>query len=334
MENIISLNLKDKIINYCKSLGLDTIGFTKCRVFEESREFFEERSTKGLQNEFEEKNINRRVDPSILHSGGKTIISIAFPYLFDRENSNGAYFSLYTRGRDYHYTASEYLKKICSFIEGLGGRTQYFVDSNALPERYIALLAGVGFIGKNNMLITKKYGSYVFLSEIIMDLELESDSPLENGCGECSLCMKACPAGALGTNRSCSDCLSYITQKKHISDEEILKFKGRLFGCDTCQLVCPYNKTAESSKLEEFMPFNYMSNVDLKEIAVMSSSIFKEKYGLTSCGWRGRNVLQRNALINLTHVYGPESLREIKIYNINSPYVKDYYHRLLNIFQL
>lgn len=334
MTDSLSVDLKGKIIEYCKNLGLDAIGFTRCRVFEESREFFERRSLNGIQNEFEEKDIDKRINPFILHGEGKTIISIAFPYLFGIGNSKGAYFSLYTRGRDYHAVVSEYLRKICSFIEEFGGSTAYFVDSNALSERYIALLAGVGFIGKNNMLITKKYGSYVFLSEIITDLEIESDSPIENGCGKCSLCMKACPAGALGSNGSCNDCLSYITQKKHISDEEIMKFNGRLFGCDTCQLVCPYNKQAEISKIPEFIPFDYMKDINLKEISEMSNSMFKEKYAMSSCGWRGRNVLQRNALINVAQGFGPQSLLEINIKNIGSPYVKDYYHRLLNIFQL
>ena len=104
---------------------------------------------------------------------GKTIISIAFPYLHDGVyNSNG--FSLYTRGLDYHRVVKSYLDKICEFIEKIGGKAMSFVDSNTLPERYIAYLSGIGFIGKNNMLITKKYGSFVFLGEIITDLDIDT----------------------------------------------------------------------------------------------------------------------------------------------------------------
>lgn len=334
MTDSISLNLKDKIIGYCRTLELDTIGFTECRVFEESRNFFEERSSQHIRNEFEEENVDRRINPFMLHSRGKTIISIAFPYLFDKENNKGAYFSLYTRGRDYHNIVSEYLRKICSFIESLGGSSEYFVDSNALPERYIAFLSGIGFIGKNNMLITKKYGSYVFLGEIITDLEIESDRPIENGCGGCSLCTKACPAAVLGGSGDYSSCLSYITQKKHISDEEMLKFKGRLFGCDTCQNVCPYNSQAGTSKLLDFTPFDFMKSANLEEISEINSSIFREKYALSSCGWRGKNVLQRNALINMAQIYEPKKLKDINEKNISSPYVKDYYHRLLKLYQL
>lgn len=335
MENTINFSTKDKIIQYCRSLGIDTIGFIKCRVFEESIRFFEERKLKGLENEFEERCINKRVNPFNEYSEGKTIISIAFPYLFEKENNEKISFSIYTRGRDYHAVASEYMLKICSFIEGLGGKSKYFVDSNTLPERYIAVLAGVGFIGRNNMLITKKYGSYVFLGEIIMDLETESDTPLKNGCDNCGLCIKACPAEAIGENGNCNSCLSYVTQKKHISDEEIQRLGGRLFGCDTCQLVCPYNRYAELSKLLEFKPYDFMKNIKVQDIIKMSNKEFKEKYELSSCGWRGRNVLQRNALINTAHVYGLQSLNEIiSAEEISSPYVKDYYHRLLNIFKL
>ena len=124
---------------------------------------------------------------------GKTIISIAFPYLHDQEHFDNG-FSLYTRGNDYHRVLKDYLDKICEFIILRGGKAISFVDSNTLPERYIAYLAGVGFIGKNNMLITKEYGSYVFLGEIITDLEMYDD---DNGnfeelmkykeCGECAI---------------------------------------------------------------------------------------------------------------------------------------------------
>ena len=111
--------------------------------------------------------------------GGKTIISIAFPYLYDKVYNENASFSKYTLGKDYHIVATQYLKKICKFIEDMGGRAMFFVDSNSLPERYIAQLSGVGFIGKNNALITEKYGSYVFLGEIITDLVVEPDKTIK-----------------------------------------------------------------------------------------------------------------------------------------------------------
>ena len=151
--------LKEKIINYCNSLGLDTIGFIECRKFEELREFFKFRKENLLENEFEESDIEKRINPNIYMEDGKTIISIAFPYLW-KENDMDNGFSKYTKGLDYHRVVKSYLDKICIYINELGGNAISFVDSNMLPERYIAYLSGIGFIGKNNMIITKKYGSY------------------------------------------------------------------------------------------------------------------------------------------------------------------------------
>ena len=128
----------------------------------------------GLENEFEETDIEKRINPMWYMERGKTIISIAFPYLWVENNiENG--FSKYTKGLDYHRVVKKYLDKICDFIKSKGGEAISFVDSNTLPERYIAYLANIGFIGKNNMIITEKYGSYVFLGEIITDLELANE---------------------------------------------------------------------------------------------------------------------------------------------------------------
>ena len=138
---------KEEIKEYCNSLNLDTVGFIKCRRFDELIEFYKDRKEMALENEFEEADIEKRI--------------------------NG--FSKYTKGLDYHRVVKKYLDKICDFIKSKGGEAISFVDSNTLPERYIAYLANVGFIGRNNMIITEKYGSYVFLGEIITNLELANE---------------------------------------------------------------------------------------------------------------------------------------------------------------
>ena len=234
---------------------------------------------------------------------GKTIISIAFPYLYDNNINGKVYFSNYTRGRDYHLVLIEYMKKICMFIEGMDAKAMYFVDSNALPERYIASLSGLGFIGKNNMLITQKYGSYVFLGEIITDLKIKQDKKLEQKCGNCEICLSSCPTSAIvkgkvGINNNSNICLSYITQKKDIEDFWFDKLDGRLFGCDTCQRVCPYNKEVKLSVIKEFKPYEHMKTPNLKELMDINNISFKENYKITSCGWRGKNIIRRNAIIN------------------------------------
>jgi len=326
------LSNKEKIIDFCKGLGLDTVGVCQCRVFEELRGYLEERKEKGLQNEFEEEDVEKRINPFLYMYEGKSIISIAFPYLFDLNFKGEVYFSKYTQGSDYHKVVSVYLQKICDYIESLGGRSKYFVDSNALPERYIAQLSGVGFVGKNNMIITKKYGSFVFLGEIITDLSLESDEPKEQQCGECNNCLKACPTEAISENVNMSKlCLSYITQKKHIDDNWFSKLGGRIFGCDTCQRGCPFNANIQFSALEEFKPKEHMRNIDIEELMNIDNKVFKEKYSETSCGWRGKNILQRNAIINIFHLKRSDI---INAQNIKSPYIRQYYDRLLKRLNL
>lgn len=324
--------IKESIEKYCNSLGLDAIGFIKSRKFEELRNFYKWRKKMSLENEFEEKDIEKRINPNIYMNEGKTIISIAFPYLWDKEKSNNG-FSQYTKGFDYHRVVKDYLDKICTYIiEKLGGNAISLVDSNSLPERYIAYLAGVGFIGKNNMIITKKYGSYVFLGEIITDLEVHCndsgnfDNILEyKQCEGCNNCLKECPTKSINSYKiNPNICSSYFTQKKDITDKEIKLLKGKIFGCDDCQIKCHYNESALLGNIDEFKPLEFMCYNDLKLYANINNKFFKEKISKTSCGWRGKNVIKRNAIIKL-HNEG----EDISEFAGDSPYINDYVSRLL-----
>lgn len=298
--------LKQKIEAFCKSIGLDTIGFIPCRTFEELRGFYQERKEKKLENEFEEKDIEKRIHPNHYMEDAKTIISIAFPYYHTEVEGVENGFSIYTKRVDYHRVVKKYLTKICEYIETLGGAAKCFVDSNTLPERYIAYLAGVGFIGRNNMIITKQYGSYVFLGEIMTDLVIECSDKRTlaeisnyNECGECKACFLECPTKAINQVKKNSNiCLSYLTQKKELEDYEIKMLKGNVFGCDFCQLKCPYNQKVVTNVIEEFKTLEYM-NEDIMSYATMDNKFFKEKISYTSCGWRGKNVIRRNAIVQL-----------------------------------
>lgn len=328
--------LKQKIEDFCKSLGLDTIGFIPCREFEELRAFYQMRQDRNLQNEFEEQDTEKRVNPKHYMGDGKTILSIAFPYYHEEgilNKENG--FSVYTKRLDYHRVVRKYLDQIITYIESLGGKAMGFVDSNTLPERYIAFLAGVGFIGKNNMIITEKYGSYVFLGEIITDLEIpckeqrQFDELLEyKECGTCQKCLGECPTKAIHLQRKNPNiCLSYMTQKKNLSDQEIRLLKGNIFGCDFCQIKCPYNEEIEKDVLKEFETLGDM-NEEVITYALMDNKYFKEKISCTSCGWRGKNVIKRNALIHLYHK--GEVINDFKC---ESSYVNEYIDRLIEMKQ-
>lgn len=326
--------LKEKIENFCKSLGLDTIGFIPCREFDELRALYQMRQEQNLQNEFEERDIEKRVNPKHYMEDGKTIISIAFPYICEGtipDVENG--FSVYTKRLDYHRVVRSYLNQIIDYIETLGGKAMGLVDSNTLPERYIAFLAGIGFIGKNNMVITPKYGSYVFLGEIITDLDISCEDQRQfkemaeyKECGSCQRCLGECPTKAIHLQRKNPNiCLSYITQKKSINDQEIKLLKGNVFGCDFCQIKCPYNEKVELNVIKEFETLDYM-NEEVITYAMMDNKYFKEKISCTSCGWRGKNVIKRNALIHLYHK--GEQISHLKS---ESDYINAYIDRLIDI---
>lgn len=322
--------LKEKIEAYCNSIGLDRVGFIPCRKFEELRGYYEERQKRGVQNEFEAQEIEKRIDPSHYMPEAKTILSFAFPYYSETtpESDNG--FSVYTKRLDYHRVVGHYLKQVAQLIETLGGQAVCLTDSNTLPERYIAYLAGIGFIGKNNMLITPQYGSYVFLGEILTDLVIECTEVNDYAairsykqCGTCTRCLQACPTKSIhlgGCNPNI--CLSYLTQKKELTDQEMKLLKGNVFGCDFCQLKCPYNEEAEKSHLSAFEQLPYM-NEPIETFAGMNNAFFKEKVSKTSCGWRGKNVIKRNALIHMWR-----KGQDITPYGGDSPYITGYIERL------
>ncbi|MGG5461883.1 tRNA epoxyqueuosine(34) reductase QueG [Clostridium sp. B9] len=330
--------MKKKIIDYCNELGLENIGFVSCRKFSELEDVFKLRKEKGLENDFEESDIEKRINPNIYMEDGKTIITIAFPYLHNQEYIDNG-FSVYTRGQDYHAVVNSYLKKIGDFIETLGGKAISLVDSNALPERYIAYLGGIGFIGKNNMLITEKYGSYVFLGEIItnLDIECEDGRTLEElreykKCGDCEICFKECPTKVLNRRmmKNTNSCMSYITQKKEIEDKYLRLMNGRIFGCDSCQKKCPYNKEIEYSNIKEFTPFDFMEKKDFENLYTMSKKEFNESIKQTSCGWRGKNVILRNVIIR-------DALfdkKDISKYKVNSENLRVFKNRLLNFYDV
>ena len=320
--------IREQIEQYGKSLGLDMIGFIPCRAFEELRPLYERRKRDGVENEFEEADIEKRIRPAHYMEEAKTIISIAFPYN-DGENDNDNGFSIYTKRADYHRVVKKYLDQIVLYIEGLGGKAKAFVDSNTLPERYLGYLAGNGFIGRNNMLITKDYGSFVFLGEILTDLEIEcqelrtfEEITEYKECNDCRICYGECPTKSIHMEKiNPNICLSYLTQKKEITDQEIGLLKGNVFGCDFCQLKCPYNERAKISPLTEFKTLGFMSE-GADVYAAMDNRYFKEKINTTSCGWRGKNVIKRNALIRLAR-----NGEDISHYKTEAEYVNEYIKR-------
>lgn len=225
----------------------------------------------------------------------KSAVVALFPYFVEGESGN---VSMYARGLDYHRVAEEKLKEIEEFLIGLGAsETRIHVDKGELDDRKAAYEAGLGFFGKNGMLICDEYGSYFFIGQVVHDLEIEADSPINQSCLSCGACMRHCPGGALSAKGFAVDkCLSEISQKRgELTDEEksLIKRSGSCWGCDVCQNVCPHNSDIETTALPEFLD-NRITGLGLEDVENLSNREFKEKYGKYAFSWRGKAVLARN----------------------------------------
>ena len=214
--------------------------------------------------------------------GSKTVICFAFPYKI--EGNPPKNISRYAAVPDYHVVCGKILEKITAALRerNKDNKFEYFIDNSPIPEVYAASRAGLGRIGKNGLLITERFGSFVFLGEIVTDLEIKSDTNVTT-CADCGACKSACPVGLKK-----SECLSAITQQKgELSAEQkkLIKAHGSVWGCDICQNVCPHNKKAENSFIEEFCE-GYRSEYQRGE------DIAQRAYE-----WRGEKVILRNALL-------------------------------------
>ncbi len=226
-----------------------------------------------------------------LPENAKNVIVACFPYLLDKSEYADINISKYAVVTDYHKVAVSRLEKAVSELKKLFPENEFsaFADNSPIPEVKTACFAGLGVRGMNSLLITEKYGSFVFIGEIVTDLDIEHSENEEKPCIKCGKCIETCPSSALKENGfDKSICLSEITQKKgNLSEEEIRLMKdcGCVWGCDICQDVCPMNKNAESTKIEEFLssPVSYVAE---------GCSLENRAYE-----WRGRKVIDRNISI-------------------------------------
>jgi epoxyqueuosine reductase len=179
---------------------------------------------------------------------------------------------------------------------------QSMVDTGALADRAVAERAGIGWVGKNCAVITPEWGSWVYLGEMITNIPFPSDKISTDQCGDCTLCIDACPTGALvGPGQlNSSRCISFVTQTKGVLDDELMrKIGNRLYGCDTCQVVCPKNKGLNWTHQPELQPDPEKAKPLLIPLLSMSNKEFKEQYGSSASSWRGKKPIQRNAIIAL-----------------------------------
>ena len=314
------MNLKEKIIQLSQEIGISKIGFTTADDFAYLEKSLRAGVEEGRTTGFEHKNIEERLNPKLSLASARTIISIAVAY--PRRLPQKPQKTAFRRGKitpnswglDYHYILQDKLERLDLGIEELTADVEYkgMVDTGALVDTAVARRAGIGFIGKNGLVISKEFGSYMFLGELITNLELEPDQPVDYDCGDCNRCVEACPTSCLlgDSTMDARRCLSFQTQDKGMMDLEFRKkIKTVIYGCDICQICCPYNKGIDSPPVVDIDPD--LAQPELIPFLELSNGQFKEKFGLIAGSWRGKNILQRNAIIALANAHDRSAIPKL-----------------------
>ncbi|SEN84699.1 epoxyqueuosine reductase [Paenisporosarcina quisquiliarum] len=314
------IQFQQNLIDYSASIGIDKIGFTSVSPFHELKNRLIRQQELGYASGFEESNIEKRVHPKMLLEESSSIISIAIAYpskMKDAPQSvKGARRGIFARaswGIDYHTVLREKLALLELYIltHIPDAKLRSMVDTGELSDRAVAERAGIGWSAKNCSIITPEFGSYVYLGEMITSIPFAPSEQMEEQCGDCRLCLDVCPTGALiqGGQLNAQRCIAFITQTKTmVPDEFRTKIGNRIYGCDTCQTVCPINKGKANLHQESFKPDPELVKPLLLPLLKMTNRTFKETYGHMSGAWRGKNPIQRNAIIALAHFKEQEAV--------------------------
>lgn len=255
-------------------VGFDACGITSPKPFLSDRKFLDDWIKNNFHGEmrYMENHREKRTDMQLLHEGTKSVVVVLMNYFTNKQQSKEVpYVSKYAFGNDYHYVVKkrlrQLLERIKSEIADCDGIA--FCDSAPIFERRLAEQAGLGWIGKNTQLINPQLGSFCFIGELLLDIELDYDNPIPNRCGNCDLCINSCPSKALFSPHkiNATRCISYQTiEKKGEVDTEIKSLcKNNLFGCDICQNVCPWNKKAMQNNTPEFQPSEEFLKMTLED---------------------------------------------------------------------
>lgn len=317
------MDLKKYITEKSKELKIDIIGFAEVEEFKGLKEFLKFRRNKGYETEFEEKDIELRINPQNIMKNCKSIIAIGISYNVDKKNyfetptkgsnkEKKGVLSKSTWGKDYHIILRERLEELAEKIKKIKDYDyKIFVDTGSLVDREVAKRAGIGWYGKNNSIINDKYGSFIFIGYMVTNLELDGDIQQEKKCGDCKMCIEACPTGALEDKHRMNSrkCISYLTQTKEKIPYSLREKMGiNIYGCDICQKVCPKNKQALKSQNECFIPKLTNGHIEISELFNLSNKEFKKNYGHMAGSWRGKNVLKRNCIIAMGNIKDIDSI--------------------------
>lgn len=326
-DSVDLVNLAQDIKSWGVELGFQEVAITDINL-DDYKTHFDSWIDNGYHGEmaYMANNKDKRSDPSKLLEGTCRVICVRMDYALDTKNSfkplqdsNQAYVSRYARGRDYHKLIRKRLQRLAETISNKVGQHGYraFVDSAPVLERALAEKSGLGWIGKNTMLINKKAGSWFFLGELFTDLPLPIDEPVSDHCGSCQACLDVCPTNAFVAPNllDASKCISYLTieLRSSIPVEFRAAMGNRVFGCDDCQLICPWNKFTKVSVETDFSPRHGLDNVTLAELFKWTESEFLKNTEGSPIRRIGYECWLRNLAIGLGNAESkPEILAALK----------------------
>ncbi|WP_149276729.1 tRNA epoxyqueuosine(34) reductase QueG [Pareuzebyella sediminis] len=286
-----------------KRLGFLSCGISKAEFLEQEAPRLEKWLAKNMQGEmhYMENHFDKRLDPRLLVDGAKSVISLLLNYYpEDKQIENTYKISKYAYGKDYHHVIKSKLKELQEFIAQEIGEVngRAFVDSAPVLDKAWAAKSGLGWIGKNSNLLTQQVGSFYFIAELIVDLELQYDTPVTDHCGTCTACIDACPTQAITDPYIVdgSKCISYFTieLKNEIPAEFQGKFDDWMFGCDICQDVCPWNRFSVPHNEPLFDPHPELPSMTKKDWEEITEDVFKKVFRKSAVKRTKFSGLKRN----------------------------------------